>query len=622
VTFTDLSEPVAQMRLALSPEALETAAWQPYTPFTSVSLTATEGQQFVYAQVRDAAGNASMVVDGFVFFVDTQAPAAPTDLSASATAWNQVLLSWTASTGNVIRYEISRDGTPIAIVNWTATTFTDRSVSPATSYSYTVRAFDEAGNSSAPSAPASATTPAFAPPVDATAPSRPTNVNANVVNLSSTYPAVLVTWAPSTDNMEVTSYTVLRDGVPLATVDAIEDPELLAMGFTDHSGGHTKTYAYSVRAHDAAGNSSAVSASDSATTPSCSSCSQTLRPVGDVARSGFVPKSGTTLYTQLREGFADGDTTYINGPAAKPGFATVRVGFWPIGSSTTSVRVQWSAKRVIQSGTTGTAYVRVELYAGSTLIGTGAIRSLTSTYFTHTDTFTSIPNGTSSDLRVKIDQLSASTKTSSRVTWVAVVVTNNPPSDTTPPSVPTGLAGTAASDRQVNLSWQPSSDTNAIQGYVVYRNGARITSVPVGSTTYRDVGLSPATAYEYRVFAQDGRGNESGLSTPMSVTTASAPTPPADTIAPSVPTWGSTTCISPTRIDLAWNASTDNVGVQGYEVFRDGVQVGDVPVGSTSFSDTGLVLGVEYAYTLRAIDGRGNLSPSSAARFGTTCPNA
>ena len=317
----------------------------------------------------------------------------------------------------------------------------------------------------------------------------------------------------------------------------------------------------------------------------------------------------------------DADTTYVQGPYAKAGFATVGVGFTNVNSGT-SIQIQWNAKRVFQSGTTGTVSTRVELYAGNMLLGRGLLRSLGSSYVTYTENFTNLPTTGFTDLRVKIDQVSASTKTASRVTWLAVVLTSPPSTDSTPPSVPSGLAGMTVSDRQINLTWNGSTDTSGVQGYLVYRNGVRITTLPVGSTSYRSLGLSPSTSYEYRVLALDGSGNASALSGPITMTTASAATPPADTSAPTVPTWGTTTCVNPNRIDLAWNASTDNRGVQGYRVFRDGVQVGTLTVGSTSFSDTGLSLGVQYVYTLRAIDGSSNLSGTSAARFGTTCPNA
>ena len=445
----------------------------------------------------------------------------------------------------------------------------------------------------------------------------PTNVTASLGNPpSSTFPEVRVNWLKSTDNVAVTSYTVLRDGVAFATVDATGST---GETFNDRSVSHSTFYTYAVRANDAGGNASTTSALASITTPGCSSCLSTLRPSGDVAKSGFTAKSGNTLYSQIREVAADSDVTYINGPFGKSGFATVSVGSALTGGTPTSIRVLWSAKRFYQSGTSGTATLQIELYNGPILIGRGLARSVGTAYATFTDTFSSLPGGWLNDLRVKIVQTTASAKTAGRVTWVAVIL-DEPPTDSTPPSVPTGLNGAPASDRQINLSWSPSTDNTGVHGYIVYRNGSRITALPVGSTTFKDVGVVASTTYQYRILAVDGRGNDSALSAATNVTTAAAPVPPADTSPPSVPLWGTAAVVGPTRVNLAWNASSDNVAVQGYLVIRNGVQVGTLPVGSTSFSDTGLVPSTVYHYQLRSIDGSGNISALSTTNTTGTPP--
>ena len=91
---------------------------------------------------------------------DQQAPTAPSGLSATATA-GHVSLAWNASTDNVgvTGYRVVRDGATIATVGGTTRSYVDTSVSAATTYTYVVRAFDAAGNTSDPSNTASATTP-------------------------------------------------------------------------------------------------------------------------------------------------------------------------------------------------------------------------------------------------------------------------------------------------------------------------------------------------------------------------------------------------------------------------------------------------------------------------------
>jgi chitodextrinase len=91
---------------------------------------------------------------------DTQAPSAPTNLSATATSSTQINLSWTASTDNVgvTGYRILRGGTQVGTS--ATTSFSNTGLTPSTAYNYTVTAVDAAGNVSAPSAVASVTTQA------------------------------------------------------------------------------------------------------------------------------------------------------------------------------------------------------------------------------------------------------------------------------------------------------------------------------------------------------------------------------------------------------------------------------------------------------------------------------
>src|SRR5204862_5452253 len=102
-------------------------------------------------------------------------------------------------------------------------------------------------------------------------------------------------------------------------------------------------------------------------------------------------------------------------------------------------------------------------------------------------------------------------------------------------------------------------------------------------TSYADTGLSSATTYSYTVAARDAAGNVSPDSSIASATTA-------DTIAPTTPTGLVATVAGEAAINLSWIASIDNVGVTGYIVKRDGVQVGP-PITTTSYADTGLSSG-------------------------------
>ncbi len=84
---------------------------------------------------------------------------------------------------------------------------------------------------------------------------------------------------------------------------------------------------------------------------------------------------------------------------------------------------------------------------------------------------------------------------------------------------------------------------------------------------------------------------------------------PADTMAPSVPTSLAGVSGSPTQTSLTWNASTDNVGVAGYFVYRNGLNV--ATTAQASYQDTGLNGSTTYTYFLTAFDMAGNVSAPS-----------
>jgi chitodextrinase len=95
----------------------------------------------------------------------------------------------------------------------------------------------------------------------------------------------------------------------------------------------------------------------------------------------------------------------------------------------------------------------------------------------------------------------------------------------------------------------------------------------------------------------------------------------ADTTPPSVPTGLTSPSQTATSVSLAWNASTDNAGgsgVAGYDVLRNGVQVGSPT--ATSFTDAGLASNTAFSYTVRARDNAGNRSAASAALSVRTRP--
>jgi chitodextrinase len=129
-------------------------------------------------------------------------------------------------------------------------------------------------------------------------------------------------------------------------------------------------------------------------------------------------------------------------------------------------------------------------------------------------------------------------------------------------------------------------------------------------------GLNPGTLYYYRAKSADAAGNlvVSGQYTFTTLSDTAANE--ADTAAPTRPNGLKVTVVSPYQIDLNWNPSSDNVGVAGYLVYRDNVQIAVTE--TTSFADDALEPKTTYYYTVAAIDAAGNTSARSFRTRATT----
>lgn len=180
--------------------------------------------------------------------------------------------------------------------------------------------------------------------------------------------------------------------------------------------------------------------------------------------------------------------------------------------------------------------------------------------------------------------------------------------DSTPPPTP-GAVSVNPTSSGAALSWGSSSDTSGDPvTYEVLRNDRVIATT--NTTSYTDTSATyPAT---YFVRAMDSSGNRSA-------TTTGVTTQGPDVTAPNAPTGLTATALSAVSAQLSWTASTDDVGVTGYQISRNGQPLPGTVAG-TSFTDSGLIGGTTYTYTVAALDAAGNVSPSSSPATVTT-PN-
>jgi chitodextrinase len=455
------------------------------------------------------------------FIGDSNAPSAPADLAASAVTATTVSLSWTASTDDVgvAGYEILRNGTLVGDVG-PVTSYQDLTVTLGATYAYTVRAFDAAGNISRASAPVSVTV------VDTVAPTP-----ATLAGAASSATEIDLTWSGATDDVRVTGYQVLRDGSLIATLGVVTS-------YQDTALATSSTHAYTVYAVDAAGNISA---------------------------------SSNVITITLK------DVTPPTAPTAPAATAV----------SSTEIDISWTASTddVGVSGYT--------VFRGAVQIATVAA-----------------PATTYIDLTVL--PLTAYTYTiqaadaAGNISPASVGASATTPADTTPPTSPTVIA-TPISGTQVGLTWSGATDNVGITRYTIFRNGRRVTFAGGSAAAYTDGGLTPATTYTYTITASDAAGNQSPASTPVSATTL-------DTVAPSAPTGLTAVLATGPAASLAWSPSTDNVGVTGYVVYRNGAQIAQVGASPTTYNDSPLPGAGTFTYTVKATDAAGNLSAASNPR--------
>ena len=172
------------------------------------------------------------------------------------------------------------------------------------------------------------------------------------------------------------------------------------------------------------------------------------------------------------------------------------------------------------------------------------------------------------------------------------------------------------------LNWNANTEPD-LAGYRIYYGtsprtgtcppGGYANNLSVGLTTSHIFNsLTDGQTWYFSVAAYDTSNNTSCFSAEVSKVL-----PPAgDTTAPTTPTNLSATAFSSSQINLSWAASTDNVSVAGYRIYRGGVQIATTIL--TSYSDTGLSPSAAYSYAVAAYDAAGNISSQSVSASATT----
>ena len=199
----------------------------------------------------------------------------------------------------------------------------------------------------------------------------------------------------------------------------------------------------------------------------------------------------------------------------------------------------------------------------------------------------------------------------------AVIFTTEAEKDTEAPTAPTEVKATEVTETTAKVTWSEATDNVGVVGYNVYLNETKVNDTLVTGTEYALTELTEATEYAVRVTAVDAAENESARSEAATFTTLKKEEP-KDTEAPSVPTAVVAADITQTTAKVTWDASTDNVGVAGYNVYVNEAKVNASPVTVTEYDLTGLTEATEYTVRVTAVDAAENESARSEAVTFTT----
>ncbi|HFD1813723.1 TPA: fibronectin type III domain-containing protein [Enterococcus hirae] len=190
-----------------------------------------------------------------------------------------------------------------------------------------------------------------------------------------------------------------------------------------------------------------------------------------------------------------------------------------------------------------------------------------------------------------------------------VTAKTKPTEEILPPAAPLNLRIDDVTTNSVSLSWQEAIDNVDVASYNVYRDDQLVQTLTGTDLTYIDTGLMEDTTYTYIVKAVDPSGNLSEASNAVTARTKSA----EDLTPPTAPLNLRIDDVTTNSVSLSWEAAIDDVGVNGYHVYRDDQLVQTLSGTDLTYIDTGLMEATTYTYKIRAVDQAGNLSEASNA---------
>ncbi len=581
---------------------------------------------------------------------DTTPPPSAVNPTATVQSATRVNVAWQSGGGDTASYTINRSdlSTPL-VANLAATSYSDTTVQPNTTYQYSIIAKDGSGNASPPVTTASVTTPLASPiAVNAQAVTKQASTAASIsATISTTLPNTLLTAFITSDGPTAAQSfsSVTTNGLTwtlrqrantqtgtaeiwtapaqntltnaVVTANRARTSYRGAMMVTAFSGADTTVIGTSASANASTGASSVSLTPTQANSViwgvGYSKATATTRTVGSdqTMIDQYLGGSTGTSWFQRRTDptLTPGTTVTLNNPSpTNQKWNMVAIEILPVVTDATPPTVSLTAPldsstvsgpvTVTANASDNVAVTKVEFYLDGVLAATDTSSPHSFAWNTLTAT-----NGLHTLSAKAYDAANNSTSTQN----IQVTVFN----DTEAPSAPT-LSAILVGQNQADLNWTAATDNVAVVGYDVYRGATKIASLDAATLTYSDSNL-PIGTHQYKVVALDAANNATDSNTQQIVV--------PDTEAPTTPTNLAATNVTSSSITLGWTAATDNVAVTGYQILRDdgtGTFTQIATTNSLAYTDSGRSPSTTYSYKLSAYDAAGNHSAQTAQLDVTT----
>ncbi|MGB0591725.1 MAG: fibronectin type III domain-containing protein [Myxococcota bacterium] len=176
-------------------------------------------------------------------------------------------------------------------------------------------------------------------------------------------------------------------------------------------------------------------------------------------------------------------------------------------------------------------------------------------------------------------------------------------SDDSAPTWPaeSALSVSEVGESFVTLTWTPAEDNVATTGYRLYQNNVEVAALAADELSYTADDLDAWNVYVFRVEAEDALGNLSTSGPSLSVQTGDDTPPywPENATAQA-------SALTDTGVSLGWDPAEDDVGVAGYRIWKDGVEMAPLPGATTWVTVEALSPWTDYTFEIGAADAAGN----------------